>query len=192
MVILNITCSYCKNFRTQKTENHYKAKNNVCLPKLWLYLGNIILLVVLLSMDYETENPPQAGWVFCFVYRKLYTYPWQRGCARPRAARKRQHACCYLADGAAPPVAEAAALSAGRNTERREAPLTAAVPSVGCADISPHCGESPSERSDNVSDRWRHRFEGCGFAFLRVAFFLRKTGSPRSSAPHGKQCGIIK
>ena len=45
----------------------------------------------------------------------------------------------------APPVADAAGGCAGRNREYHEAPLTEAVPSVTCGDISPHCGESPSE-----------------------------------------------
>ena len=44
-------------------------------------------------------------------------------------------------------------LRAGRNREQCEAPLTAAVPSVGCADISPHSGESPSEQCNHISDR---------------------------------------
>ena len=36
--------------------------------------------------------------------------------------------------------------------ERRDAPLTAAVPSVTFGDISPHRGESPSERGDDVCE----------------------------------------
>ena len=31
-------------------------------------------------------------------------------------------------------------------------PLTEAVPSVTFGDISPHCGESPNERDDHVSE----------------------------------------